>query len=422
MAQPKQKPDGASDNVTPRRVNLLFQGEAGSPAERMAAIRQLRKGQILNYLLNDGPASRVDIARALGFNLRTVSLLVASLIDENIVVERPVLATNAMGRRPVPLELNASAACVLAIEVDRSVTRFALINLQGHFLVQDNRPSDFGDSPEAQSKWLVAAATEFLEKYHKNLPPLTGAGYSFDGFVFRQHAAHHHGTVTEPMRLALEKAIHVPVSSDTNSRLIAIAEQRFGAAQGIRNAITINIGDGLSLGCVLEGRVLAGNHGIAGELGHIPLGQPGVPCYCGASGCLENIVSGSGLLRMAADAGIKLEPGRDVFAQMKTLAETDKTAAGVWDKFFHQLATAISIAANLYDPEVIVISGPAARVLEPSHAKLMEHLNQVSVPFIMEKISIRYSRLGENSVLMGAGGQILNHIYSAAHVAAEALL
>jgi len=71
---------------------------------------------------------------------------------------------------------------------------------------------------------------------------------------------------------------------------------------------------------------------------------------------------------------------------------------------------------------VIVISGPAARVLEPSHDKLREHLAKVSVPFIMEKISIRYSRLGENSVLMGAGGQILNHIYSAAHVAAEALL
>ena len=78
----------------PRRVKLYFSGEAETPAERMAFFRQLRKGQILNYLLHEGPVSRVDISRALGFNLRTVSLLVASLIEDNLIVEKPLTATS----------------------------------------------------------------------------------------------------------------------------------------------------------------------------------------------------------------------------------------------------------------------------------------------------------------------------------------
>src|SRR5690349_10547422 len=136
---PNEKLNSLESAETPRRLKLYFHGEAETPAERMAAIRQLRKGQILNYLLNEGPASRVDISRALGFNLRTVSLLVSSLIKDNVVVEKPVKVSAAMGRRPVPLELNSGAACVMAIDVDRHHTSFALLDLQGNFLVRSQR-------------------------------------------------------------------------------------------------------------------------------------------------------------------------------------------------------------------------------------------------------------------------------------------
>src|SRR5690606_25115350 len=141
-----------------------------------------------NFLLQEGPSSRVDVARALGFNLRTVSLLVASLIQDNIVVEMPTQVSTMMGRRPVPLELNFSAACVMAIEVEREQTRFVLMDLQGNFLVESRQKSDFDDSPEQQAEWLVQASRSFLAEHHKELPPLAGAGFSFDGFVFRQHA------------------------------------------------------------------------------------------------------------------------------------------------------------------------------------------------------------------------------------------
>lgn len=405
-----------------RRLKFYFQGEADTPAERMAAIRQLRKGQILNYLLQEGSASRVDVARALGFNLRTVSLLVASLIEDNIVVEKPTQISTMMGRRPVPLELNFSAASIMAIEVEREQSRFVLMDLQGNFLVEDKHKSDFGDVPEAQAEWLVSATREFLANHHKDLPPLAGVGFSFDGFVFRQHAASKHGTITEPIRKALEDALGIPVSADTNSRLIAIAEQRFGSASGERNALTLNIGDGFSLGCINDGKILTGNHGIAGELGHIPLGQPGVPCYCGGSGCLENIVSGSGLRRMAREANLPATDDKAVFRQVLDLAPKNKAAAKTLDNFWHHLALAITIGANLYDPEVIVISGSAAKVLEPHRAHLETKLKELAVPFIMDQVTLRFSTLGDNVVLLGAGGQILNSIYSASHVAAETLL
>lgn len=422
MAMNKKKSSGDENGRTPRRVKLYFSGEADTPAERMAAIRQLRKGQILNYLLHNGPASRVDVSRKLGFNLRTVSLLVAALIADNIIIEKPVKVSTSMGRRPVPLELNANAGCVMGIDVGRYRTGMALLDLQGRVLVRDDRPSDFSNTPEEQATWLVAAANEFLKSHHGDLPPLAGAGISFEGFVFQQHVARRHSAVTESICKALEDSLGVPVSSDTDSRLAAIAEQWFGTVRGGRNAIIFNISDGLGLGCIVGGKLLSGSHGFAGEIGHVPLGEPGIPCHCGSSGCLENIVSGSGLARLAAESGIFPDEASFDIKRLAELSQKDEKARQVLEKFSKHLALAIVMADNIFDPEAIVLGGPMAPYVAAFKDLFIETAQKSAVPFIMEKTRIEFSTLGEDAILLGAGGQILNHIYSASHVAAESLL
>lgn len=412
-----------SHNNSPRRVKLFFVGEADTPAARMEAIRQLRKGQILNYLLQQGQASRVDISRALGFNLRTVSLLVASLVEDNLVIEKPVLASSSMGRRPVPLELNARAATILAIDVRRQTTVMALVDLNGQVLIRTEQESSFGDTPEGQARWLVDAALAFLAEHHGELPPLGGAGLSAEGFAFRQHVAHRHAAVTEPMRLALEEALQVPVASDSDSRLIAIAEQWFGQeARGKRNTVILNIGEGLGAGCVVDGKIMCGVNGYAGELGHIPMGDPGVPCYCGASGCLENVVSGSGLKRLAAQyCPVPCKEEVDTKTVIEHLLRVPKGRT-VLDKFVHHLALAVTVVENLFDPGTIVLGGPVAPLLAPLHSQILEKLDQVAVPFIQDKNHVGFSTLADDAILMGAAGLVLTQIYSASHVAAESLL
>jgi len=418
----RNKKKNAETSEGPRRVQIYFQGSAETPAERMAAIRQLRKGQILNFLLHEGPASRVDISRALGFNLRTVSLLVASLIDENVVVEKPVQVTTAMGRRPVPLELNSAAACVMAVDVGRATTKIVLFDLQGHVLVRGEIDSDFDENPEHQATWLVNTIQRFLHESHGTLPPLTGAGLSCEGFIFRQHAALRHKTDTETPRKKLEEYLHVPVSSDTDSRLVAIGEQRFGAAQGARNAVIFNIRDGIGLGCIVDGKLLDGEYGFAGEIGHIPLGESGIPCYCGSSGCLENVVSGSGLARLAVKAGLYPDEESVDIPKLIKSAEKDKKAAAVIDTFTDKLTLAIIMSANLFNPEIIVLGGSVANQVAGLESRIVEKVKAAGVPFIQENTKVAFSTLGTDAVLLGTGGQILNHIYSASHVAAETLL
>lgn len=410
-------------SAAPRRVKLFFSGDVETPAQRMAAIRQLRKGQIMNYLLQGGPASRVDISRVLGFNLRTVSLLVASLIEENLLLEKPVTVSSNMGRRPVPLELNSHAASILAIDVRRKITAIALLDLHGNVLVRTEQDSSFGDSPEAQSTWLVDTARNFISENHGTLPPLGGAGLSVEGMVFKQHVAHRHAAVTDPISQALQDYLQVPVSSDTDSRLIATAEQWFGTdARGKRDAVILNISDGLGAGFIVDGKVVTGVHGYAGEIGHIPLGDPGVPCHCGASGCLENIVSGSGLKRMAAQHGLANGDENEEISAVITRLLQGQRGRIVLDKFVHHLALAVVIAENLFDSGTVILGGTIAPLLAPLHSHILEMLDKTAVPFIMEKTHVGFSTLGEDAVLMGAAGQVLSHIYSASHIPAESLL
>lgn len=406
----------------PRHVNLYFKGSANSPAERMAAIRQLRKGQILNHLLNEGTASRVDISRILGFNLRTVSLLVASLIEDKVVVEKPILATTSMGRRPVPLELNPVAASILAIDMGRTVTKLVLLDLYGKVLVRGEQPSHFEEQADKQGEWLANAALQFLKESHGTLPPITGAGLALEGYIFSQHASFRHAIDTESIRQSLEDALGVPVNTGTDSRLVTIAEQRFGAAKGAKNAAIFNMRDGLGLGCLLDGKLVIGEQGFAGEIGHVPLGDNGIPCYCGSSGCLENIVSGSGLARMAVHAGLFPNEKKFDIKSLIELSKKDKAAAAVVAKFVSHLALAVIMTANMFNPEVIVVSGPAGYLIAELHSDLVAAVKDAGVPFILEKTKIAISTLGEDTVLLGAGGLILNHIYSAAHIDAESLL
>src|SRR5205085_3152337 len=85
--------------------------------------------------------------------------------------------------------------------------------------------------------------------------------------------------------------VKLPVFIDNDSRLIALAEVKFGSARGRKNAMVINVGWGIGLGMILNGELFRGNNGFAGEFSHIPLFLNNKLCTCGKSGCLETETS-----------------------------------------------------------------------------------------------------------------------------------
>ncbi len=164
----------------------------------------------------------------------------------------------------------------------------------------------------------------------------------------------------------LERALGRAVLVANDADCFALSEATDGAGAGARSVFGVILGTGTGGGIVVDGRLLAGPNGVAGEWGHNPLPwvrddeRPGPACYCGKHGCIETFLSGSGLTRAyAATAGREI-PAAEV-TRLATEAG-DAAALAALETYADRLARGLASVVNVLDPDVIVLGGGLSNV------------------------------------------------------------
>jgi fructokinase len=165
----------------------------------------------------------------------------------------------------------------------------------------------------------------------------------------------------------LETAIGRPVRMANDANCLALSEAVDGAAAGARSAFAIIIGTGCGGGLVIDGHIVEGANGIAGEWGHVPLPWPNASefpapeCWCGQRGCLESWVSGTGFRRDHAVVSGQALEGAAIVAAARA---GDQDAAATLERYVDRLGRAIALIANLVDPDCFVLGGGMSNVAE----------------------------------------------------------
>jgi fructokinase len=165
----------------------------------------------------------------------------------------------------------------------------------------------------------------------------------------------------------LETAMERPVRMANDANCLALSEAVDGAAAGARSAFAIIVGTGCGGGLVIDGRIVEGANGIAGEWGHVPLPWPtgvevpGPACWCGLHGCLESWVSGTGFRR---DHESVTRQALDGAAIMAAARAGDVDATATLDRYIDRLGRALALIANLVDPDCFVLGGGMSNVVE----------------------------------------------------------
>ena len=172
-----------------------------------------------------------------------------------------------------------------------------------------------------------------------------------------------------PLGDELRRAFGVPVAVENDVRAAAWGEFRFGAGQGVDSVVVVFVGTGVGSGAVLNGRLWRGAGNAAGEVGHTEVVRGGVPCPCGARGCLERYVAGSGLQQRLAD-GLAVgtpttlaqrsdgDPARlTALMVYEAAAEGDRYAGKLWDDAEVYLSQALANYVTLVNPAVLVLGG-----------------------------------------------------------------
>lgn len=196
-----------------------------------------------------------------------------------------------------------------------------------------------------------------------------------------------------PLADLLEQAAGCPAHLENDANLAALAELHHGAGRGSRNLVYLTWSTGIGAGLVLDGRLFAGSHGLAGELGHVIVEPDGPPCGCGQRGCLEAVCGGAGLERQTGT------PAGSLFA---AAAKGDPAAAEAVRGACATMGRALLTLAMVLDPDAIVIGGGFAGSWDLIAPRLEGALDAAPLIRPERRPAIVPAQLGSDAGLRGA--------------------
>jgi predicted NBD/HSP70 family sugar kinase len=372
------------------------------------ALERLRAGNqraIVGLLAGEGPMSRADLVRASGLSRTTVSSLVGELVRNGQVVETGDRARphkGGSGRPPVVVRLSAPTGGVAGVDIGHGHVRVAVADRSGTVLAEEHALVDVDahgtevlDRTAAMVRTLAAAGGLGVEE-------VQGIGMCVPAPLDRRSSRIRTGIMPGWQGLLpaeeLERRLGVPVHADNDANLGALAELHHGTARGRHDVVYLKIASGVGAGIVLGGRLHRGASGIAGELGHVQVGEDGLVCRCGNRGCLETMVSAArllDLLRPAYDEPLTLE-------QVLTLdSEGDAGVRRVLTDAGRTVGRAVADLANSLNPELVVVGGSLGR--SPTLVDgLRAAVDRYAQPDTAAALEVAAGALGDRSEVVGA--------------------
>ncbi len=277
----------------------------------------------------------------------------------------------------------------VGIDIGGTKIAGALVDIDGNIVAESKVPTPAQD-PDALVDAVVALVTELSLGRE-----VLGVGVAAAGFIDADQAniiyAPNLSWRNEPFKAKLQAKLPLPVIIENDANAAAWAEFRYGAGKGFQHMVMLTIGTGVGGAVIVNGQMLRGGFGIAGELGHLRVVPNGKLCGCGQHGCLESYGSGTALLKAAKElASSDLEIGsrlRELEAQAGELTgaqvytailEKDPGALQILTELGTWLGEAIGSLTAVLDPQVVVIGGGVSAagdlLLNPIREAYLAHL------------------------------------------------
>jgi glucokinase len=294
---------------------------------------------------------------------------------------------------------------VIALDVGGTGMKAALVGADGELLHRARRATGRERGPDAVVESILGFAADLAAHGAAHLgEPASAAGVAVPGIVddklgIAAYSANL-GWRDVPLRdLLSTRLAGVPVALGHDVRTGGLAEGRIGAGLGADRFLFVALGTGIAGAIGVDGRVEAGAHGFAGEIGHIVVRPGGAPCPCGQHGCLERYASAAAVSdAWAAACG---DPEADAADCARAVASGDPNAVRVWRDAVDALADGLVTAITLLDPRALIVGGGLAEAGETLFAPLRE---AVGARVTFQKLpSIVPAALGDTAGCLGAG-------------------
>ncbi|MDJ0463906.1 ROK family transcriptional regulator [Streptomyces sp. H27-C3] len=370
-------------------------------------IRRRNLSLVLHAVAAHGPLSRATVAGRVGLTRAAVSSLVDELIRTGLLIELGREQSGTVGRPGSALALAPNGPVGIGAEVGVDHLTVCAVDLHGKVRA---RATVEGSNRGREAEPVLKELTELLRQVTdavkaEGLRP-AGTAVAVPGLVARDT----HTVVRAPNLgwTDVDVSEFLPygplLSVDNEANLGALAELWLGGDPAPQDFVHVSVEIGIGAAVVIEGRLLRGTHGYAGELGHVPVRPEGPPCPCGGRGCLEQYAGEEAVLRAAGlTAGT-----RPVDLLATRAAEGDPAVRRALRAAGSALGVALAGAVNLLDPQAIVLGGALSRLAPWLLPSLERELTRRTTESARPTLTV--SRLGSDGPLLGAAHSVVRAV------------
>ena len=314
--------------------------------------------RVFTTILTRSPISRIDVARLTGLSQAAVTkavtpLLAAGLVDDSL----GVTPTGLPGRPANPVAVVPDSVIALGIKVNVDELIGVATDLTTRIIASD-RVELASHDPVAVVDAVVRMCVRLQEPLGDLRSSVASIGVSVSGDVDTATGVVRDSAIMGwhgvELAAALREHLDAEIVVDNDVRALTIGEHWFGVGLGTRSFGIVTIGRGIGSGLHLNGEVVEGAYGVAGEIGHLPLTSPDRVCACGRRGCVEAVAATSAIV-----ATVSAAHGRPVTVEEAVaLAHAgDRAAVEAFGEAGAVIGLAIASLVNMVGPELVIIGG-----------------------------------------------------------------
>lgn len=395
-------------------------------ATHFKQVQDSNKFKILHLVWEHKEMSKSQLARITGLSPATVSSLTNLLIEEGLVRESRK-GISPLGRRPMLVEFDTDSNVLLGIEMDSNYFAVIATTFGMDILVKKRFENRIGKNPYEVLDYVVTLLNETINEINKDGIRIHGVGIATDGIVDHNNGvsiyAPNFNWRNVPIKRYIQDRLNMPVMVDNVCRAAVLGERWFGSGKQTDNLISMDVGVGAGTGVLVNGKLLRGSHGAAGEIGHTTIDpNNGLLCNCGNRGCLETFVSGRAILsniksRLENNSNSQLYEKRDRLTLMdinRACHMEDSLAVECIREVARYLGIGVANLVDIFDCDKIILYGQVIMEIDDIIPFMKEtEKDRVFDKIDAERTIIEKTTLGYDVPVLGAVALVMEHVFKA---------
>jgi predicted NBD/HSP70 family sugar kinase len=368
-----------------------------------AYIKKINRSFLVSKIIEHGFISRAELSKITGLNKATISVQVADLLNEELIIESQQEHNN-LGRRPIMLSLNRKAGYALGIDLDYKYITFTLSDLLGTPLSSDTIEINTSDYDTILTL-LIDQIKQYQDRCSDSRYGIVGLVVGIHGIVTEDEIINYvpqHDWHNKNIKVDIKKEVGISPYIENNANLCSFAERVYKHHQSV-NLLCVSLYSGIGLGIMINGELYKGHHGYAGEMGHMIVVPNGKPCNCGNKGCWEQYASESVLFKQ-----LNKKHNQENITYLdvqKWMKAQDAITCKQMNEFINYLSIGLNNIINLYNPETVVLNSELLKM----HPEAVNEIKANLTSSMTHYQELLISEFGKEACVMGACALAIKH-------------